>query len=57
MVHCTIAEVDRIIPFCTIIQQTAEDLLDDLSIERLLMRQDLLPPVPGAEDDEEHSPI
>ncbi|WP_018968787.1 YbjN domain-containing protein [Rubritalea marina] len=50
MVHCTIAEVDRITPFCTIVQQTAEDLLDDLSIERLLMRQDLLPPVPGDEE-------
>jgi len=50
MVHCSIAEVDRIIPFCSIVQQTAEDLLDDLSLERLLLRQDLLPPVPG--DDE-----
>ena len=50
MVHCSIAEVDRIIPFCSIIQQTAEDLLDDLSIERLLLRQDLLPPVPGDEE-------
>lgn len=50
MVHCSIAEVDRIVPFCSIVQQTAEDLLDDLSLERLLLRQDLLPPVPG--DDE-----
>lgn len=50
MVHCSIAEVDRIVPFCSIIQKTAEDLLDDLSIERLLLRQDLLPPVP--DDDE-----
>ncbi|MFC4994938.1 YbjN domain-containing protein [Rubritalea tangerina] len=50
MVHCTIAEVDRIVPFCSIIQQTAEDLLDDLNIERLLLRQDLLPPVPGDEE-------
>lgn len=47
MVHCTIAEVDRIVPYCSVIAQTAEDLLDDLSIERLLLRQDLLPPVPG----------
>ncbi|MFT5882559.1 MAG: hypothetical protein ACI9FG_001063 [Crocinitomicaceae bacterium] len=50
MVHCSIAEVDRIVPFCSIVQQTSEDLLDDLSLERLLLRQDLLPPVPG--DDE-----
>ncbi|MGJ8672466.1 YbjN domain-containing protein [Rubritalea sp.] len=57
MVHCSIAEVDRIIPFCTIVQQTAEDLLEDLSLERLLMRQDLLPPVPGDEDDDEISRI
>lgn len=50
MVHCTIAEVDRITPYCSVIQQTAEDLLEDLSIERLLMREDLIPPVPGDED-------
>jgi len=50
MVHCTIAEVDRITPYCAIIVQTSEDLLDDLSIERLLLRQDLLPPVPGDEE-------
>ncbi len=50
MVHCSIAEVDRIVPYCSIIQQTAEDLLDDLSLERLLLRQDLLPPVPGDEE-------
>jgi len=46
MVHCTIAEVDRITPYCSIIQTTAEDLIDDLNIERLLLREDLLPPVP-----------
>lgn len=50
MVHCSIAEVDRITPFCSIIQQTDEHLLDDLNIERLLMRQDLLPPVPGEDE-------
>lgn len=50
MVHCTIAEVDRIVPYCSVVAQTPEDLLDDLSIERLLLRQDLLPPVPGDED-------
>lgn len=50
MVHCSIAEVDRITPYCSIVQKTAEDLLEDLSIERLLLRQDLLPPVPGDEE-------
>lgn len=50
MVHCTIAEVDRITPYCAIIQQTADDLIEDLNIERLLLREDLIPPVPGDED-------
>ena len=49
MVHAAIAEVDRITPYAGVIQQTPEDLLDDLSIERLLMREDLLPPVPEDE--------
>lgn len=50
MVHCSIAEIDRITPYCAVVIQTAEDLLDDLSIERLLLRQDLLPPVPGEDE-------
>ena len=50
MAHCTIAEVDRITPYCSIIQQTPNDLIDDLNIERLLLREDLIPPVPGDED-------
>lgn len=50
MVHAAIAEVDRITPYAAVIQQTPEDLLDDVSIDRLLMREDLIPPVP--EDDE-----
>ncbi|BDS06542.1 hypothetical protein NT6N_15820 [Oceaniferula spumae] len=49
MVHAAIAEVDRITPYAAIVQQTPADLLDDLSVERLLMREDLIPPVP--EDD------
>lgn len=51
MVHCTIAEVDRITPYCSTLLSTPEDLLDDLNIERLLLRQDLIPPVPGEEED------
>lgn len=50
MVHCCIAEVDRITPYCSVVQKTALDLIDDLSLERLLLRQDLLPPVPGDEE-------
>lgn len=46
MVHAAIAEVDRITPYAAVIQQTSIDLLEDLSVERLLMRDDLVPPVP-----------
>lgn len=51
MVHCAIAEIDRIAPYVMIVQRTAEDLLEDLDLERLLMREDVIPPVPGDEDD------
>lgn len=51
MVHCAIAEIDRIAPYVMIVQRTANDLLDDLDLERLLMREDIIPPVPGDEDD------
>jgi len=50
MVHAAIAEVDRITPYAAVVQQTPEDLLDDLSVERLLMREDLIPPVPDSEE-------
>jgi len=50
MVHAAIAEVDRITPYASVIQQTSESLLDDLSIERLLLRDDLIPPVPEDEN-------
>lgn len=52
MIHCAIAEVDRITPYCSVLLSTPEDLLDDLSIERLLLRQDLIPPVPGDDPDD-----
>ena len=51
MVHCAIAELDRITPYASIVAQTPDDLLDDLDLERLLMREDVIPPVPGDEDD------
>jgi hypothetical protein len=51
MVHCGVAELDRITPYVLVVLRTPEDLLDDLDLERLLMREDLIPPVPGDEDD------
>jgi hypothetical protein len=52
MVHCAIAELDRIIPYAAVVRDTPADLLEDLDLERLLMRQDLIPPVPGDEEEE-----
>lgn len=52
MVHFAIAELDRITPYAVTVMQTEPDLLDDLSIERLLMREDLIPPVPDDNIDE-----
>jgi len=51
MVHAAIAEVDRIVPYVAVVQQTPEDLLDELSVEQLLLRDDLIPDFP--EEDEE----
>ncbi|MFK7851755.1 MAG: YbjN domain-containing protein [Akkermansiaceae bacterium] len=52
MVHCAIAEIDRIVPYASIVRGTAADLIDDLDLERLLMREDVIPPVPGGEEEE-----
>jgi hypothetical protein len=52
MVHCAIAELDRIVPYVAIVRSTAEDLLPDLDVRRLLMREDVIPPVPGDEEEE-----
>ncbi len=52
MVHCGIAELDRIIPYAAIVRDTPGDLLADLDIVRLLMREDIIPPVPGDEEEE-----
>lgn len=51
MVHCTIAETDRITPYAAMVCTTAVDLLPDLDLERLLERDDVLPPVPGEEEE------
>lgn len=53
MVHCAIAELDRIIPYASIVRSTAIDLLDDLDVARLLMREDILPPSSLDSDGEE----
>lgn len=52
MVHCAIAEIDRITPYAAIVHNTPADLLPDLDIIRLLMREDIIPPVPGDEEEE-----
>jgi hypothetical protein len=54
MVHCAIAELDRIIPYVAIVRDTPGDLLDDLDLQRLLAREDVLPPVPGEMEEEEY---
>jgi len=54
MVHCAIAELDRIIPYVAIVRGTRADLLPDLDLQRLLMREDVIPPVPGDEEEEEY---
>jgi len=53
MVHCAIAELDRMVPYAAIARDTPADLLDDLDLERLLLREDVIPPVPGEEGEEE----
>jgi len=53
MVHCAIAELDRIVPLAGVINRTAHDLLEDISIPLLLEREDLLPPVPEYAEEEE----
>jgi hypothetical protein len=52
MVHCAIAELDRITPYVATVRSTPEDLLADLDLARLLLREDLIPPVPGYEEEE-----
>lgn len=54
MVHCAIAELDRIVPYAAIVRSTAGDLLGDLDLQRLLMREDVIPPVPGDQEEEEY---
>ncbi|MGE9268148.1 MAG: YbjN domain-containing protein [Verrucomicrobiales bacterium] len=53
LVHCAIAELDRMVPLVGVLNRTADDLLADLSIPLLLEREDLLPPVPEFDGEEE----
>ncbi|GHC51588.1 YbjN domain-containing protein [Roseibacillus persicicus] len=46
MVHAVIAELDRLVPLANVLLKTKTDVLPDLSIEMLLLREDLLPPIP-----------
>lgn len=53
MVHCAIAEIDRMTPFVATLRDTAADLLPDLDLVRLLEREDLIPPLPDEDGEEE----
>lgn len=46
LVHNAIAEMDRITPYLSIVCKTAPTLLTMLNIPDLLLREDLLPPLP-----------
>lgn len=46
MVHCAVAELDRIVPYAMIVVRTGEGDLGDLDLAELLGREDLLPPLP-----------
>ncbi|HWB02928.1 MAG TPA: YbjN domain-containing protein [Verrucomicrobiales bacterium] len=46
LVHSTLAEVDRLTPFLTLVLRMNADELGALNLKTFLMREDLLPPVP-----------
>lgn len=54
MVHCAIAETDRITPYAAMVCTTAADLLLDLDLQKLLEREDVLPPLPDGGEEEEY---
>jgi hypothetical protein len=49
LVHSTLAEVDRLTPFLTIVLRMTPAELAALNLTLFLQREDLLPPVPGEE--------
>ena len=50
LVHTTLAEVDRFTPFLTLLLRMSTGELASLNLKMFLMREDLLPPVPGGDD-------
>jgi hypothetical protein len=50
LVHSTLAEVDRITPFLTLLLRMTPEELASLNLKMFLMREDLLPPVPGGDE-------
>ncbi|HEX2750569.1 MAG TPA: YbjN domain-containing protein [Verrucomicrobiales bacterium] len=50
LVHSTLAEVDRLTPFLTLVLRMSPAELGALNLKTFLMREDLLPPVPDADD-------
>ncbi len=50
LVHTTLAEVDRLTPFLTLLLRMNPDELSKLNLKMFLMREDLLPPVPDVEE-------
>jgi hypothetical protein len=51
LVHSALAELDRLTPFLTIVLRMNAAELGALNLKTFLMREDLLPPVPGQESD------
>lgn len=50
LVHTAVAEADRMTPFLTLVLRMPQEELARLNVKLFLMREDLLPPVPDAED-------
>jgi hypothetical protein len=50
LVHTTLAEVDRLTPFLTLLLRMSPEELAKLNLKLFLQREDLLPPVPDAEE-------
>jgi hypothetical protein len=54
MVHCAIAETDRITPYAAMVRDTPAEELDELDLVSLLQREDVIPPVSDTEEEEEY---
>lgn len=51
LVHCALAELDRITPFLTLVLRMGNEELAGLNLKTFLMREDLLPPMPEESQD------